>query len=698
MTRSIRCAGSIAAASCLVFFSCAVSDADFARSNPYDAGGKNWRCDGKPTLSVQLEPLWSDFNFDDSTGMIAARYRTADPNAPYDSTGLSVSIGSSLAGLSRVYTSPDTCGEYAFVGLKPATRYFCRFSATDSWDSATVIVDSFQTPSGSPPVRPTHPTSTNTTFGVVLGFVAGTAEKIRIWRADRPAGPYGVVGDTQCSASAAAQKFVDSIGDDAMRFYRIGAVNGFGTALAQGDLFGHRYAADLAVPSGVVVAYPDSHHVNVSWYSSSADSYEIYRADSLRGIFSKVGTAAAAWFCDTLRACKRHYYCVASVKGTRVGALSSPTTAGAVRPPYGLSASNAAFINSIHLSWTAVANGCGYFIYRKAVSAGEDSGVLIGQTTAASYDDGFDSTCSFAYAVAAYDLFGEPGPATGFVQGSTKPLEPPVAVSASQGQYPRRILVSWNPVNGVKSYIVFHGLSSGAAMTPLDTVESTSFDHAINDGFTHYYAVSSLVSKIRSAKSAVAQGSAKRIPAPTALYASQGTYHHAVHIAWSAAAGAAQYYIFRSDDSSAGSFVLIDSTAALLYSDSVSTAAHDFYYQIAAGTSAGDLGEHSMTCGGYAYRNPAPTNIDAGDGTLQGRIQITWSGIPEAQAYIVYRSATSFGPFLRITSVSGPVAVDSSIGSSNRYYYYKVSMVDSLGTEGMLSDYDRGYGMAATGL
>ncbi len=676
----------------LLFLLCAKRDGFYGRSNPFDPGGMDWRFDGKPDLSIQVEhpSLWSDFNFDDSTGMITVKYSMHDVNVPYDVATLTVLSGTSLPALKEVATITDTGGEYIFTGLKRSTHYYCQFIARDSWDSSVIISDSFTTPGGIPPSRPKVRAIIDTTFGVILDLSPNISKHTCIWRSENPVGPYRIVKDTQYSSSN--RFYYDTLNDYHMRYYRIGAMNESGVSLSGPTLFGHRIAFDSWAPTGVTVFYPDSHHVTISWVSSGVGvAYALFRADSANGIFALRGNTKSTQFSDTLLRCSRYFYRIASVKDDRMSRLSAAVTLSPPPSPDNLKATNGVYTDRVHLSWSSVPTACGYNVYRGNYSYSTDPTVIIGTSSKPVFDDFLDSACNFYYKVSAFNLFGDPGPFSSTVQGSPLPLEIPASVSASQGLCSRMVKISWSPVKDCKSYIVYHGLTSGGVVFPLDTIESTGFEHTINDGLLHYYAVSSFISNVRSRKSSVTMGYALRLPAPSGVNATRGTVRGAVQIIWNAATNAKRYYIFRSDSGSTHSYTLIDSVTTLTYSDSVSTAA-EYYYQIAAGTSTGDIGEHSSPASGYAFRNPPVTNLDASDGTQQGGIELSWMPDSMAKSYIVYRGTTSFGLFVKIAKVDGPKYIDLSIGSSDFYYYYKVSVVDVFGVEGVLSDYDRGHG------
>jgi len=102
----------------------------------------------------------------------------------------------------------------------------------------------------------------------------------------------------------------------------------------------------------------------------------------------------------------------------------------------------------------------------------------------------------------------------------------------------------------------------------------------------------------------------------------------------------------------------------------------------------------SLFTSGYALNAPdAPTGLSASDGTLSGKVQVTWSAVSGAQSYDVYRADmpawTGTAPKKIASSVAGTTYNDTSASRGNRYYYW----VKSISASGVsrYSNFDAGY-------
>jgi uncharacterized repeat protein (TIGR02543 family) len=90
--------------------------------------------------------------------------------------------------------------------------------------------------------------------------------------------------------------------------------------------------------------------------------------------------------------------------------------------------------------------------------------------------------------------------------------------------------------------------------------------------------------------------------------------------------------------------------------------------------------------------NIAPADLSAGSAvyvdseTKTGRCNLSWSGIPGAAGYYIYRSLSASGTYDKIATItSGTYCSDYSM-PAGKVYYYKVSAFNSLG-EGPVSSY-----------
>lgn len=66
---------------------------------------------------------------------------------------------------------------------------------------------------------------------------------------------------------------------------------------------------------------------------------------------------------------------------------------------------------------------------------------------------------------------------------------------------------------------------------------------------------------------------------------------------------------------------------------------------------------------------PVPTNVSASDGTLPGRIQVSWDQHEKAKSYKVDRSMAADGTYSEIAEVTAPPFDDTDVVEGNLYWY-----------------------------
>jgi fibronectin type 3 domain-containing protein len=155
-----------------------------------------------------------------------------------------------------------------------------------------------------------------------------------------------------------------------------------------------------------------------------------------------------------------------------------------------------------------------------------------------------------------------------------------------------------------------------------------------------------------------------------------------ITLAWSSVPDAGQYYIYRSD-SADGTYLKIDSTPAVLYTDADLSANRAYYYKVAAHNDSAGEGKPSDYIS--AKTSAALLSVPVVVVTAQSidSIKVEWNAVPGAHSYKIYRAVSADGDYLHIetcpSSSSSYTDTDLAAGKS---YWYKVSVVNSDTTEG----------------
>lgn len=247
----------------------------------------------------------------------------------------------------------------------------------------------------------------------------------------------------------------------------------------------------------------------------------------------------------------------------------------------------------------------------------------------------------------------------------------PAAVTTRAGN--NRVLVRWPLVPGATSYNVLRSTrpDGGFAAVATGVVAPVcgsgpgagAYTDAAANGTTYHYAVQAVNPTGTSANSPPSPGAtpgadrpARAPDAPADLKVVESG-HHRVALRWTPSPGADYYSVFRTtryDDGLGGTYplrtVLLDDAAAQpSFEDRTPTDGTTYGYHVVATNAAGTSASSAAVT---TVPRPAPPAAAPGapSGTWvknrQGHgITLTWSPVPGATGYVVYRSTSPDGPF-----------------------------------------------------
>ncbi len=267
-------------------------------------------------------------------------------------------------------------------------------------------------------------------------------------------------------------------------------------------------------------------------------------------------------------------------------------------------------------------------------------------------------------------------------------------------------LVTWPVAPGATGYNILRSTVSGSGYVSLpgeqlapvsgsDTSIATYTDTTAINGTSYYYVVQSYNPTGTSAvspESAVALPSAgfaaSAPPAPTGLTVTSSG-HHSVALSWDAAPGADYYSVSRATLYSNGNggantlrtIVLNDATAATTFTDTTPTDGKTYGYAVQAISAAGASGPSAAV-----MAEPLPPPPAAAPGGLTGTalsgntsVSLSWSPVPGATGYVIYRSTQYGGPFTFpanfVTALLETSYADAGL-ATNHTYYYQVTAVN----------------------
>jgi len=298
-------------------------------------------------------------------------------------------------------------------------------------------------------------------------------------------------------------------------------------------------------------------------------------------------------------------------------------------------------------------------------------------------------------------LFGLGAAFLGLLGGCFLFAPPPVptGVSASDGDYPDHILVSWNAARGAQHYEVLRAESEDGEYAKIGESTTTTFsDTEAQGNRLYWYRVRACnpfgCSALSEADSGYFLAPAPPLP-PQNVQASDGTFSNRIRITWSASVGASYYELYRSDVPGAD-FLRIAQLSTTSYDDQGIVLGRTYYYKVKACNSYG-CSAFSETDAGFAAASApgAPQNVQASDGTYSDRVRITWDPVPGASRYEVHRATARDGTYELIGETTATTYDDTAV-TVGTTYWYKVRAWNALGY-GPFSDPDSGYASAAGG-
>jgi fibronectin type 3 domain-containing protein len=466
---------------------------------------------------------------------------------------------------------------------------------------------------------------------------------------------------------------VDSPSDFAQYTYYVSALYNSNESGTFGSDTGYR---GLPGPSTLTASdgtYEDT--VHVSWSAvTGAAGYNIYRGATL------VGNGITYLTYDDHPADYGLYtYTVKAVNASGGESQYGVSDTGyrGLPAPTGVVASDGTFTTKVALTWNAVVGAGGYDVYRDSV--------LIGTNVAtAAYDDttvaDYNQHNYRVHAVkAGVGESGLSGSDTGY-----RGLPAPATVTASDGTYSDRVAVSWSAVAGAVGYNVWRD-----AVQIATNLAAVSFnDTAVSDYALHTYKVYALNAAGQSGAAFGSDTGYRGLPAPGGVAATDGTYADHVNITWGSVAGATSYNVYRESTAHLVGSVATGNPLSLDDYDSPFSVYTYYVYAVGATGQSGVYGSDN----GYAGTGLI-TDLEASDGTFATRIRLSWTKVPGANQYRIFRSQNP-GADVQIFSTGDVDLYDDTDPTliSGATYYYRVRAYNT-GT-GELSGYsneDTGY-------
>ena len=473
-------------------------------------------------------------------------------------------------------------------------------------------------------------------------------------------------------------------------YYKVRALDANGTAGAWSSVVSVTYKQTLPAPT--VTGGKDSQgRPTLKWNAvSGAAKYEVYRARSENGTYTKYSTTTGTSYTNTgyIENGNTYYYKVRALDANgRAGAWSSivSVTYKQTLPAPTVTGGNDSQGRPT-LTWKAVTGAAKYEVYRARSLNGDY--IKYSTVTGTSYTNTsyIEDGNTYYYKVRALDANGTAGAWSSIVSvtyraASTGTLSAPSVTGGKDSQ--GRPTLTWKAVTGAAKYEVYRARSKDGDYIKYSTVTGTSYTNTsyIESGNTYYYKVRALKSDgTAGAWSSVVSVTYKQTltaPAVTGGNDAQGR----PTLTWKAVSGAAKYEVYRAR-SKDGTYSKYSTTTGTAYTNSsYLTSGATYYYKVRALDANGNAGPYSavvsVTC---RLKLTAPTVTGSTDS--QGRPTLKWNAVTGAAKYEVYRARSKDGDYIKYSTVTGTSYTNTSYIENGNTYYYRVRALGSDGTAG----------------
>ncbi len=236
------------------------------------------------------------------------------------------------------------------------------------------------------------------------------------------------------------------------------------------------------------------------------------------------------------------------------------------------------------------------------------------------------------------------------------------------------VTLSWAPLSGVSQYILYVSDSPSGPFSKLTATNLTSFTQTgLTCGKEYFYEIRAcrLLGTVTVSEKLSAPISAVPFPAvPGNPKAAPATYN-SINLSWEPVPAATGYVVYLSS-SPTGPFgrLAVTKSAAYLHKDLI--CGSTYFYKVRAYTALNGKNTYGTPSAPITATAlpPVPANFTAHKATATG-IKLAWSVSPGATGYVLYRSETSNGPFLRYKATKALSFTDTGL-TAGKTYYYKV--------------------------
>jgi|GEM_PF-1810194 Fibronectin type 3 domain-containing protein len=234
--------------------------------------------------------------------------------------------------------------------------------------------------------------------------------------------------------------------------------------------------------------------------------------------------------------------------------------------------------------------------------------------------------------------------------------------------------LSWNKLQGAKSYNVYQAASEDGTFTQVGSSKTTSFKNTKLQPATSYWYKVKAVTTAGETKFSETKTAATLPMAPSGLKAASES-STAITLSWNKIEGAA-YNVYRSTSKKGRYTKVAGALNDSAYNDTNLTPGTTYWYQVSALNADGN--ESSLSAAVSAVTKiGGPSNLTA-KVISNSEIDLSWNKVKSAKSYIVYSAESVDGPYSKV-GTSKTASFKANGLQSGKSYWYKVTAVTSAG-------------------
>jgi len=435
----------------------------------------------------------------------------------------------------------------------------------------------------------------------------------------------------------------------------------------------------------VTVTVEGYNSLKLTWNQHNyASGYEVYRSTTagIRGSLIKTvnGKENTTLVNSGVTAGKTYYYTVRPyilVDGTKIGDLYSPQAAGSTTITAPVVTMEKTAFDSVQLSWQPVSGASGYYVYRNDGSGYVKYKTFVKGTDAAFADTGLECGKTYQYKVTSWR--GETESESSEEISVSIVLEKVSGVKAKRGGY-ASVTLTWNGVDGAEGYHVYRREKEKKSFVLVKKISGeasvTYKDKGLTTGKTYQYKIEAYRGDYNATPSDVA--SAKPTLSKMTGVKAAKTGYASVRISWKKVDGAKGYKIYRYDTKKKKYTLLktIKNGKTVSYTNTGLKTGTTYKYKVKAYRGTAENAFSSIVSA-----KPTLAKVKSLKAKGQKKVKLTWTKVPGADGYVIYRSNKKNGKFKQIQVIKKgkTTTFTQKKLKKGKKFYYKIRAYRKVG-------------------